>query len=190
MLGRSGILMAGQFAAWSAEDKASTLSLSANLLTVTKASGAADGNIRGTLGKTVGKWKFEATLNAKSVVDYPNIGLANLSASLTAALGGDSNSIIYVPNTANVIFQGANQGAGADTYTTGNTISVEYDGDNHQVNLQKAGSANRYTFGIAALTGPVFPVAGLKPTGDQWTINFGDSAFSVAPTAGFSAWCF
>jgi hypothetical protein len=168
-----------------------------------------DGEARSTTSHASGKWHFEWTCNF-TVDGYTNnnaFGLASAShlylASPDGFLGNDAYSLAYTASGAiyaNAFLLNANTGT---QYTQGDTVAIEVDfgamliwvkNITQSGNWNNSGSANPATgtggISISALTGsPWFAaVQQVATPGDQFTVNFGGSAFALTPSSGFSAW--
>lgn len=193
-----GVLQAlsTSFTTWNPADKGSGITLSGGNLTATMT--ANNNMVRGVAGKSVGKWYFEArgaTLNNTSQF---NVGIANSSAALSGNdLGEDTGGYGYRANGTMNNNNGTLSPAPA-AYAESNWVCVAFDGDNNKLwvrngsgnwNNQVIGSQNpaTNTGGYAIAEGTFFP-AFSGNSGDVCVANFGASAFTQTPPAGFAGW--
>lgn len=185
----SGILQVllgslGKHGSWNPSDKSSLIVLSNSNLTCTALSSTGTGGIRSTTSKASGKWHLEATMGT---INNMGFGLANAVADLTT-LGQTNNAIMWNPDGD--VFINATIVATVDAYTTGDTVSLEFDEDAKTLFLQKLGGTGRSaSISYAALSGAVFAafIANSGGGGSALTANFGASAFAITPTSGFGA---
>jgi hypothetical protein len=187
MLGRLLVLMAGAQATWNPGDKSANVVLSGGSVVATRGATGDVGAVRAIFPRNSGKWHFEIMVAAAGggFPNYPNFGVANASASLTSVPGADTNSAIYQED-GRVFFNG--QIAQLATFGDGDTVAVELDLDNDLLYFQIEGGSRSPGYDISAMTGPVFPFATFRNTGNQVTANFGDTAFTITPTSGYLAW--
>ena len=184
----------GTYATWNPSDKGSNITLSGGDLIATHTAGGSTDGLRGTNGKSSGKWYYEITLG---VATQSYIGAANATASLSGIFGAsDSNAITYYANLGS-IYNGAIIATLA-TYAAGDTIRVAVDVDAglYWTSKTSAGwnggagdpAAGTGGYSIASLGTPVYIGATMFSNGTTLTLNAGASAFIGTVPAGFSAW--
>lgn len=182
MLARAG----GAGSAWNPADAALALSFSADNLTATNTNNLPS-NVRGTLGHTSGKYHFEILSVTGGLFEHANLGVADATASLTAATGTNTHSI-RVQDNGGVFFNGSSIGP-VDIWTAGDTIALEVDLGTSQLWVQKVGGTGRKgPFSFSGIGAPVFPILATATNTTSATANFGASSFAISPTSGFSAW--
>jgi hypothetical protein len=170
------------YATWNPGDCDSKLTLSNNNLTVS-VNTSGTGFTRATIGLTSGKWYWEV----KSFVDAFNwVGISNGTPINNTLLGVGTTSVIYYGNTGQKYYNTAYAGYGA-TYTAGNTLGFALDMDAGTCVVYKD-NVSQGTL-ISGLTGVWYPAHGQATdgTGKGGTANFGSSAFTYTPPAGFNA---
>ena len=180
------------YATWNPADKSDRITLSGANLVAT-----ADGNVfnqavRATLSKSTGKWYCELTCTTDGglVGTVPTLGLANstfdvgVGMSSGTQLGEDANGYGYRKNGV-LRFNAAPVGGGSATWTTGDVISMLFDADGDTLTFWKNGTPIADTF--TSVSGTFFPI--FHDVGSSViTANFGATAFTYTPTAGYSGW--
>jgi hypothetical protein len=165
---------------------------------LTATSGGENGNSLATIGKATGKYYFEYTANSSS---NNLVGLANASEVRSAQLGLDATKSIgnnFVGQWAGTDNSGSDVGV---AHVSGHVYGMAIDIDGHGAWVKditaasgwnSSGTANPATGTGAvlftALTGKVWPAIGLPWTPDQFTFNFGATAYAATPPAGFGNW--
>jgi len=196
---------------WNGADVYGTVTLSADKMTATSASGAITScGVRGSLGKASGKWYVEWTVLAGgadfSTSTNDAVGIATLAASLSSWVGTHQtggagvnlfNGHVWSNNVdTGIVLSPINPGV----Y---NNIGMALDMDNKRVWFRAYGgywnnnSANNpatnvggidisalFTAGVAA-----YPVLGMFQNGDGATINLGQLPNTFAVPTGFLPWC-
>lgn len=185
---------------WNPADAATITFSNGNLTATTNAAGG--GGTRATVGKSTGKYYFEATMSTW-VGTGAEIGLATSSAVLvgggvagqavvTKSLGGVNGSI-YINGT----YSGSNLGL----RSSGDIIGVAVDLAAGLIwfrvapsgNWNGSGTANPASgiggISLGALAGStLFPLYAAASTGQVATANFGASAFTGTMPSGFATW--
>jgi hypothetical protein len=149
-------------------------------------------------GKSSGKYYFEVTLNTIGV-DGQGIGIANASVTTSEIDGGDVTSIAWRFVNGDIRCQTIQ--ATIQTAAQGQTVCCAADLDNRMIWFRRTGSTNwnnsgtadpaTNTGGIAipvTVTFPAKPMATMEITGDNYTFNFGGSAYALTKPSGFSDW--
>jgi len=151
-------------------------------LSTTAASTGTYAKILGTLPMTTGKWYWETTINL--VGSSATVGIGDgTTPSASTGLGGALGEISYI-STGNTYTNAVSTAYGA-TYTTGDIIGVAYDADVGNITFYK-NNASQGT--LTGFSGTKFPAVGSSGgTSPQYTVNFGQRAFSYTPPAGFKA---
>ena len=166
-------------------DKAPGITLSNGNLTATN-NNSAIANVRSTTPRTSGKLKFEITCGVTGAPSSPSFGLATASASLTVNIGTDLNSL-DVDRAGGVFYNNLNIGA-SDPYVSGSIISLEVDFAGLTLFTQVFGGSRLGPFALPPLLSPAFVIVDAFNLNNSMTVNFGATAFAIAPTAGYSAW--
>lgn len=172
------------YATWDTAFKASSLTLSNGNLTATSVTGSPGAweSTRSTVGKTSGKWYWEVTCgNTPSL-----IGVAGATSFTTSNFTGETaDSWGYYNTPAAYHGGGSISGVTPVAYGAGDIIGVELDMDNKTVEWFRNGASIGKATGLPA--GPMYAAATTKdgsPAGG-FTANFGQTAFSRTPNAGF-----
>jgi hypothetical protein len=168
---------------WNPADKNANVTLSGGNLTATQTAASTDGAVRGTTSKSTGKWHFEVYV-AAGATGRPSMGIANSSQSLSASNGADS-AVIFQNGTP--VIAGVSQPL-VTAMTTPGYMAIEVDLDNSDIYFQFNGGSRDGPYDISGISGPFFPFVCVFNTGNSGVANFGQSAFSVAVTSGYSAW--
>ena len=175
-------------------DQESTVTLSGGSLTATKNGMTGAAYAFATEAKESGKFYFEVTVNTLSTQEI-SIGLAGglFLGERTAFLGvAQSSGIAINSNTAGVIY-GSTQYAAS--FVQGDIIGVFVDATNGIVWFSKNGtvlngspSAGTGGTAVTSLKKAFYPAVWLHGANSAVTFNFGGTAFSTSPPAGFQAW--
>lgn len=188
---------------WNSADQTGiTLSGSNLIATANLGTGAA---VRAIDAQNTGKFYWETTNNVGTVAQT-GAGIASTAATPIANLGNNNltsvnNFCIYYHN--NTVFRnGTSQSISPGAVTNGSVICHALDLTNRRywVRLGAAGNwngsaANNPVTGvggidISSFSGGAFwtyPVVSAGATSDQWTANFGDSAFTGTVPSGFTS---
>lgn len=186
---------------WSTTDKANIVLANRNL-----AAGPGDfheSGVRAEGQRSTGKYYWEYTCFWTSA--QTNVGVANLSASLTGTVGGfPTNNAAVVWQSGGNIWVNSAQPSGTPalgTRASGDIIGVAIDLDNKLIwfrvapsgNWNGSGTANPATttggVSISAISTPVCPLFATYTfaNADSVVANFGDSTFSGAVPSGFAS---
>lgn len=142
--------------------------------------------VKGSASRGAGKYHFEVHIDTKAGVNSPSVGVANAAASLSAD-AAKTTGIVYQPDGhvwCNNVDLAALSG-----YNTGDTISVEIDMDASNAYFRLNAGTRQGPYSFSGVAGAMFPVLVFNTATAQATVNLsGSTAFTVAPTAGFSAW--
>jgi hypothetical protein len=161
---------------------------------------ASNGGVRGTTGKSSGKWMISFTSvdlqGAGDNLDY--VGVGSLADTLGLASGGQANQIICIQT--NTAFSPGTGGQGMGSGLTGgaNTVDLCIDFTNGKFWFRVNGGNWNGTFGgasadpganiggltIGTLTAALFPYARLTTATSHATLNPTPST----PPTGFTAW--
>jgi hypothetical protein len=168
-------------------DKAATVVLSNGNLTAANSSGAYAG-VRGTDTKSSGKWYAEFAID--TVVNLPQFGVADATASLTNFLGSDSHSVGYFSGA--IFANGGNVGSGP-TFTAGSSrgqLAVDLDNDKIYFGVDNtwANVANP-SAGTGGTTCTLATIAlAFCAKGGQETMHADAASQTYSPPTGFTAW--
>jgi len=151
-------------------------------LSATAASTGTYAKILGTLPMSTGKWYWETTITL--VGSGANVGIGDgTTPSASFGLGGVVGELSY-QSTGNTYTNAVSTAYGA-TYTTGDIIGVAYDADVGSITFYKNNTSQGTLTGFS---GTKYPAVGSSGgTSPQYTVNFGQRAFSYTPPAGFKA---
>lgn len=178
------------YATWNPSDKSASVTLSNGNLTAQVPNNC---GVRSTAGKAAGKFYVECTISTGS--SGTTIGIAKATATLSANMESDANAWMF--------YSGAGQKANnnsyvayGNSYTTGDIIGIAADLDNGKIWWAKNGTwqasgdpAAGTNAAYTGLSGTFFLAASNAAAVAQTTIcNFGASAFTYAPPAGFAGW--
>lgn len=183
---------------WNTLDKSANISLSGGSLVATTTS-ATQGAVRAGTATAATKTYVEFQITNVTGSLWA-VGFANATAGLGTALGSDTNSVVYQPNTASGRLFFNNASLGSDTFTpvVGQTVCVAFDPfgkliwariNNGLWNGSTAadpasGAGGRSVAAIAA--GPYFPVFGDNGSGGAVTARFGALNMWFPVPSGFS----
>ena len=176
-----------EYGTYDALNKSANIALSNSDLTATGTSGTWK-SVRATAGVAAGKWYWEVSID--SMTTGVMIGVGKSAASVNNYCGADANGWSYGWNG-----QKWTSGAGAtygDTLTTGDVVGVALDLDNGKIWFSKngvwqnsgdpeAGTGAAFT----GLSGPLYPQDSPYNV-TVVTANFGQSAMTYTPPAGFN----
>lgn len=175
------------------------IGLSPDKLTATYTGSSATNAVWANVSHSTGKFYFELNTNIGSS-NAREVGIGNGSAGTTGYQVGinDANSIGW--GGAGTVFSNNVTIANISTYGGSNPIAIAVDlggaliwfKDSVSGNYNNSGAANPATGvgGIAlTITGaPFFPMVSLFASGDVITANFGATAYTFTPPAGFGNW--
>jgi len=147
--------------------------------------------VRGTIGKSSGKWYFEVVYVTSG--NYGLVGVAAASVNLADRIGV---SAVGWGNQNNGFFMNNNATKTGVTHASTNVVQVAVDLDNG--NIWWGLNGTWYDGGNPAtganphydnLSGTVFPAVNCYGVGTSYFANFGASAFAYTPPSGFeSGW--
>ncbi len=167
------------YATWNPSDKSSHITLSGGNLTATTDGTAS--SVRSTIGKSSGKWYWEVSMLTNQ---FQIIGIQNATASLNQFPGGDANGWGYYGSSGSK-YNGAGAVAYGATFTAGDVIGVALDMTAGTIIFYKNNSSQGTAF--TGLTGTQFAAIGDPGAAGAHTANFGASAFTYTPPAGYNA---
>lgn len=162
-------------------DKAAGITLSGGNLVMAGCGCAGAEMVRGTSGKSSGKWYFEVTVTS---LGSAQIGIALNTETVNGPVGGGAGGYSYLDggdkyNNNTSAFYGAG-------YANTNVISVVVDMDAGTLVFWKNGASQGTAY--TGLSGTFFPALGSNWSASTLTVNFGASAFSYTPPAGHTGW--
>jgi len=173
------------YATWNPADKTGGVILGGGSLQAIFSSSPSQA--RTTIGKTSGKWYWEVTLGTGFT---GGLGTTNASGVLTTDASNDVNAFQYFHSNGTVYNQGTGVAAGA-TYTVGDVIGFALDCTSQTCQVFKNNVA-QFTLVNSTMpapktvfTGTMYPYFTLYS--GQLTANFGATALTYAPPAGFNA---
>lgn len=157
----------------------------------------AAGLVRTLTSHTTGKYYAEFTINTAAASYQADAGIANSSE--TTTVGTTTNSAGLLNGDPNVYINNVSAGT-AVTYAASQVVSMALDIGNKTIwyrvnggNWNGSGAANPATntggVSISAVTGAYFMAASVPGAGSpSMTANFGATAYSYTPSAGFGNW--
>lgn len=184
---RSGAIyqLGAMFATLNPSDKDAGVTLSNGNLSA--ASSAAYRAVRGTVGKATsvpgGKWYFECRCAAGS--DYL-VGIGKATSSLAGLVGNDANGYGFYPLSALKFNTGASAAYGS-ALGAGTTIGVAFDATAGTITIYNASTGASFGTMYSGLSGTFYPMVSPNATLTV-TMNFGATAFTMTPPAGYAPW--
>jgi hypothetical protein len=185
---------------WNPSDKSSAVTLSNGNLTASNPATSSFNSVRATASHTAGQYYFEATLTQVASNQSIYIGVANSSASLTTYFGKDTNSIICANYDGKCYFNSSNVGNWG-SFTSGSTAGIAVDISNREIYFynpangywNNSSTANPATgvggISLYTISGALFPGVSINYyAANSVLVNFGATAFTYSPPAGFGKW--
>lgn len=178
-----GAATAATLLTWNPADKNASITLSDGNKTATAT--AAFQMVRGTIGKSSGKWYFEVTCTG--ALTFGTVGIAQASSSLSSFAGGETTSYGIATNFVYTNFVSTSIDG---TITAGDVVGVAVDLDagkiwfaenNAWVNSGNPGAGTGAIY--SGLSGTYYPAD--SPGATSHSIN---STLTYAPPSGFSVW--
>jgi hypothetical protein len=182
---------------WNPADKSANITLSNGNLTATNG-GSGDNLVRSIVSASSGKKYCEITADIK-VNNGTDLGVGTGAEALTNWVGATADSVGWIGGDGN-IWLNSNPITGVATWTQGDTLCIAFDIDNMRIwfrtnggNWNNSGTANPATntegIDVSALNaGPFFVMVSFRTNADQFTANFGGTAYAHAPPSGFGNW--
>lgn len=175
---------------WNALDKAAAIVLTnGNSTMATSGGGFAQDGARAVKSRSSGKYHFETYVLTNGVFGT-FIGLSTAATDLDTSDPTLTATVIGAElkdTAANVSIEGVDvTGDVAGLYGPG-TYAIEVDLSAKQIWIQKSGGARFGPFNYT-LSAPLFPYGEVFTNTTTITINGGQAAWVIAPTAGFLPW--
>lgn len=167
------------YATWNPSDKSADITLSGSNLVATKTTAGGVDAVRGTQGKSTGKWYFEITLSGAS---NTGVGLGTSSASLTSYTAGHMWTYFMSAQK----FDGSSVTGYGASWSNGDVISVLWDADGGNIIFWKNGASQGTAF--TSVSGTLYAYYPAVTQDESATVNFGASAFTYTPPEGYSGW--
>lgn len=143
-----------------------------------------------TLGKSAGKWYFEADVSSSPNSGTVIVGITKKLGSYNQYLGTQPEDYSYYGDNGNKYNNNANSAYGEPYGKAQTTIGVAVDLDAGTINFYKNGVSQGVAF--SGLSGTFYPAvsadAGPNVTTYTADLNFGQIPFAYAPPAGFQWW--
>lgn len=183
---------------FNASDKSANVALSGGDKVATFTS-SSDGGVRGTLGKTSGKWYFEIVIGATFGGGNSGVGITIGSSNL-ALIGNVSDDSMITFASGNVWNDGSHPNS-VGAPSPGDVICYAVDLDNNKAASRRnngnwlgdascnpATATNCYDIASWLGSNDAFIVATANNNGNSYTLRVSDSDFSYSKPSGFSAW--
>ncbi len=169
------------YATWNPSDKHSDITLSnGNLSAKNTGNSVTNPGVRATIGKSSGKWYWEYTFTTNANIG----GIGSSTQNLVAgnALANLEGSRVYNPGNGNSYTPATAYGA---SYVSTDVIGVALDMDAGTLVMYKNNSSQGTL--VSSLSGTFYPMAYFSTANDNLTANFGATALTYAPPAGYNA---
>lgn len=154
---------------WDPTYTAASLALGPGNLFVYGLGGGSFGVTLGTSGKTTGSWRFSTFIDLSTPAAPVGVGVGNTSTTLTTYLGATADSICYFGN--GTIYTNNTLVTTVATYTTGDTIDVEFDADARTIDFYK-NTVLVSSLSISGITGSIRAGATIFYASDALTADF------------------
>lgn len=168
------------YATWNPADKGASFALSSGNLVNTTSNVA--GQVRGTIGKSSGKWYWEFVLSGSITGNVT--GVSKTTSSVNTATGNDTSSWGY--NNNGLLYTNSSGSAYGSSSVAGDVIGVALDMNAGTLVFYK----NGVSMGVAAtgLSGTLYPSSGMRNGGSGVvvTANFGATPFAYPAPTGFT----
>lgn len=173
------------FATWNPSDKAANLTLSLGNLKVTQSTATWD-SVRSTISKSSGKWYWEITIG--NAANYYMLGIAKSDLTVVGNYPGSASGTSYgYFQTTGQKFSAGSAAAYGAAYGISDVIGTALDMDAGTLIFYKNNTSQGTAF--TGLSGAYFACVGLQLQGGTIDLiaNFGASALTYAPPAGYNA---
>lgn len=177
-----GSAPAPTYATWNPADKGASIVLSGGDLAVTNSTGGTWNSVRGTIGKSSGKWQFEVEITGGGPFVNVVIGVGLASANVDSYVGSDANAWGYLGSNGNKINSGTLTAFGA-LFSSSDVITCYYDAGTGTLGYLLNG-ADQGTI-ASGLTGEVFPMVSVYASTITTLASFGEIALQH-PKAGYN----
>lgn len=162
------------------------ITLSNGNLTDTSSGGA---GVRGTLGKSSGKWYYEVTVVALAGGVPPLVGIAGANNALVDGWTGPSDYTYWGWSGGELVWGANSRNAYGTSAVAGDVIGIAVDLDNRQMMFYHNGSSMGTAYTSTSLpAGTYYPFVTDPENGfsTSLTANFGQNPFSYPPPAGYN----
>lgn len=170
------------YATWNTADKGASIVLSGGDLAVTNSTGGAWNSVRGTIGKSSGKWQFEVEITGGGSTVAVLIGVGTASASVDSFTGGDAYAFGFYGANGQYLHLGSGTAFGL-SYSADDVITCYYDADTGTLGW-KINDDDQGTI-ASGLTGEVFPMISVYASSITTLASFGEVAMQH-PKAGYN----
>lgn len=178
------------YATWNPSDKDSDITLSNGDLTATM---TGFGGVRSTIGKSSGKWYFEVTVDAVASF-FRQVGIGDNAFNLNDEIGNSATGWAY--NYTGVKVTNGGGASYGDSWAAADVIGCALDMDSGKVWWRKNGTwqasgdpASGTGAAYTGLSGTIYAAVSAFG-GNEFTANFGASAFSHSAPSGFNSGLF
>ena len=176
------------YATLNPNDKGATTALSGgNLVDVSSASSG----VRGTIGKSAGKWYFEMSVDSTEDGYAPCLGITTSAPALSSGawIYGPGEYTYYGMWGGQLIYGSNTRSNYGSNFVAGDVIGVAVDLDNHQVTFYRNGQSQGVAYSNlpTATYYPFASDAGYSTYSSQMTLNFGQNPFKYSVPSGYNA---
>lgn len=176
------------YATWNPSDKAANISLSGGDLTTTRG-GVGPAAVRGTIGKSSGKWYWEVKCISTTGVFDIFVGLANTTASLTALPGSDANGWALALDDGGYYHSGlialVNGGVGF-VAAVNDVFGFAWDADSSTLAIYRNNTVLTPDPLFSTLSGTLYPIIATQNDTTVMTANFGATTMAYTAPGGFN----
>lgn len=176
------------YATWDPADKGSNVTLSNGNLTAAIANGSTQASTKATIGKSSGKWYWELKFDSTTSGSHVTVGIASSAIAVNGYIGLNATNYSYFSGNGQK-YNNAGGAAYGATWTTGDVIGIALDMTGGTLTFYK----NNVSQGTAytGLSGTFYPAVGGDASGAgttcTTTVNFGATALTYSPPAGYNA---
>jgi len=171
------------YATWNPDDKDASVVLSLDDLRASKPTGGGGwGNVRATIGKASGKWRWR---KLDGVGGHLIVGVGTAGVSLADFLGADSNGWGFYVGDGNLYTVHGGAVVQINTLLQSKEVEIRLDLDANTLSLVYSGGV-LHTFDISSRgSATLYPMQSMFGAGAAATANFGPDGLGT-PVAGFN----
>lgn len=175
------------YSKWNPYDKSGNVLLTNNYLTTNRNGG--QGVVRGTIGKSTGKWYWEIQVLSTSSTYDVWTGIANSTASLANAPGqSDVNAWAIALDGGDYYHNGfIGVASGSWPAVTNDVFGFALDMDNGTLKVYRNNTVLTPDPLFTGIAGTIYPCFFLQNDATVTTANFGASTLTYTPPSGYNA---